>query len=181
MQEREIKGYEGRYTVTDDGRVFSLMNSSFKRRTIEKKQGIDKDGYPYVMLYKDGKRKHMTVHRLVASAFLENDDDLPQVNHKDGNKQNNTVENLEWCTASHNVQHSYDIGLNVPHQSPWKNCKSGDHPKAKKVKAEKEGEVLTFSSSIDACIYLGVSKSGVAQAINRNHKCKGWKVSWMSN
>ena len=64
-------------------------------------------GYPYVALPKgDGKSKNMLVHRLVATAFIENPDNLPQVNHIDENKTNNDVTNLEWCTASQNMRHS---------------------------------------------------------------------------
>jgi hypothetical protein len=68
-------------------------------------------GYPSVKLMTERGRKTVTVHRLVARAFIPNDDGLPQVNHKDGDKTNNSVGNLEWCTASQNTQHAYDHGL----------------------------------------------------------------------
>lgn len=63
------------------------------------------NGYLQVYLYKDGKRKFCKIHRLVASAFLDNPDNLPQVNHKDENKTNNNVENLEWCTSKYNCNY----------------------------------------------------------------------------
>ena len=74
---------------------------------------INKKGYKQVTLYDDnGKPKTMRVHKLVALAFIENKDNLPQINHKDGNKQNNCVDNLEWCTHQENVLHAFHNGLN---------------------------------------------------------------------
>ena len=64
-----------------------------------------------VNLYKDGKVKHHYIHRLVAEAFIPNPDNLPEVNHLDCNKFNNSVENLEWCDRKQNLKHSYDKGL----------------------------------------------------------------------
>ena len=181
MEIRKVKGYEERYAVSDDGRVFSLYDCFGNKQMKEKKQYTDKYGYKCTMLYMNGKRKHMTVHRLVAMAFLENENCLPQINHIDGNKSNNNVNNLEWCTASQNVQHSYDTGLNIPHESPWKGCESKDHPRSKPVLIKKGEISMCFLSSIDACKFLSVSKSAVASAINKGHKVKGWKPNWIAS
>ena len=179
MELRDIKGYEGRYVVNEFGNIFSLCDSAGRKQFVEKAQCTDKYGYKYVSLYRKGKMKHLTVHRAVAMAFIDNPNEYDQVNHIDGNKENNHISNLEWCNASHNVKHSFDIGLNIPHESPWKGCVSGEHPKAKKVIARKEGVEKVFDSAIDMCKWLNVSKSAVAQAINRGNKCKGWDVAWM--
>lgn len=73
---------------------------------------INKKGYKQVTLYDDnGKPKTMRVHKLVALAFIENEDNLPQINHKDGNKQNNCVDNLEWISNYDNIQHAIKNGL----------------------------------------------------------------------
>ena len=73
---------------------------------------INKKGYKQVTLYDDnGKPKTMRVHKLVALAFIENEDNLPQINHKDGNKQNNCVDNLEWISNYNNIQHAIKNGL----------------------------------------------------------------------
>ena len=73
----------------------------------------DRNGYRFVSFCKNGKySKQFYVARLVAALFLSNPENKPQVNHKDGNPHNNKVENLEWCTASENIKHGYDTGLN---------------------------------------------------------------------
>ena len=94
---RTIDGYED-YQVSNFGRVKSLKNS--KEQILRPR--VNGKGYLDVILCKDRKRKHMTVHRLVANAFLQNPDNLPVINHIDENKQNNFVSNLEWCTYSYN-------------------------------------------------------------------------------
>lgn len=71
----------------------------------------DVDGYLHVYLYNNGKRTTANIHRLVAEAFIPNPNNLPQINHKDTNKQNNHIDNLEWCTAKENTQHAIKNGL----------------------------------------------------------------------
>ncbi len=68
-------------------------------------------GYLRVTLYKDGSRKNFLIHRLIATHFIPNPENKPQVNHIDGNKINNNIDNLEWVTPSENTQHAYDTGL----------------------------------------------------------------------
>lgn len=97
------KDYEGLYEVSNLGRVKSLGNG----KSINSKEGIlkpgkIKQGYLFVNLYKDGKRKMFLVHRLVAEAFLPNPENLPFINHKDEDKTNNSVDNLEYCTREYN-------------------------------------------------------------------------------
>lgn len=72
---------------------------------------IDRCGYREVLLSENGKTKNYLVHRLIAETFIANPENKPFVNHKDGNKQNNSIENLEWCTRSENAKHSYKNGL----------------------------------------------------------------------
>lgn len=92
------------YEVSDEGNV---RRASTKRLLAPS----DCKGYPHVSLYDNRKRKSVTIHRLVADAFVDNPDNKPQVNHIDGNKYNNNYTNLEWCTASENMQHAFDTGL----------------------------------------------------------------------
>lgn len=104
---KDIKDYEGLYQVSNLGKIRSYPNLSHKDFFILK-QWITQ-GYYYVKLFKDGKRKSYSVHRLVAEAFIPNPDNLPQVGHKDennfktGDECNNCVDNLEWCTAKENA------------------------------------------------------------------------------
>lgn len=98
---KDIKDYEGLYQVSNFGRIKSLSRKGTYARIL--KPSTNKDGYLQVHLCKNGKLKTFLVHRLVAEAFLDNPNNLPQVNHKDENPQNNNVENLEFCSAKYNT------------------------------------------------------------------------------
>lgn len=112
---KPVKGYEGYYEVDQFGRVFGLeriIKVNDNGRNYEKpiagkqlKQSMHTKGYKTVSLTKDGKTKTLFVHRLVAEAFIPNVDNLPMVNHKDEDKTNNFVENLEWCTNDYNINY----------------------------------------------------------------------------
>lgn len=101
---KPVVGYEGLYEVSNLGNVRSLnwRNTGEVRNLYLKKQRY---GYRQVELYFKNKPKMVTVHRLVATAFIPNPNNLPQINHKDLDKTNNNVENLEWVTASENAKH----------------------------------------------------------------------------
>ena len=99
---KPIKNWEDLYEITNDGKVYSIRSGKFL------KPRLSLDGYERVSLCRDGKHYDMRIHRLVAEAFLENENNLPQVNHKDFNKCNNYVSNLEWCTGKDNVHYSMD-------------------------------------------------------------------------
>lgn len=97
---KDCKGYEGLYQVSNMGRVWSVR----KQRCL--KPWKDSRGYLTLELVAlNGKRKTEKVHRLVAIAFIENPNGLPQVNHKDENKENDCVDNLEWCDAKYNCNY----------------------------------------------------------------------------
>ena len=101
----EVKGYEGLYSVTQDGRIWSHINGKWL------KPGDSGTGYKFVILYKDGIKTKCPVHRLVAKTFSDNPEGKLQVNHIDGDKTNNHINNLEWVNQSENNQHAWDIGL----------------------------------------------------------------------
>ena len=107
---KPVVGLEGLYEVSNKGRVRSVDRDIIRsdgrvqhKKGVVLKQFITNKGYPYVMVNKGYKQHLKTVHRLVAQAFIPNPSNYPVVNHKDENKTNNCVENLEWCTQSHNM------------------------------------------------------------------------------
>jgi hypothetical protein len=104
---KAVNGYEGLYFVNRNGNVMSALFGRFKIL----KSGQDIMGYPRVVLTKNKIQKTIRVHRLVAEAFIQKVDGKTYINHKDGNKLNNCVDNLEWCTQKENVNHAIKTGL----------------------------------------------------------------------
>ena len=96
---KDIKDYEGLYAITRDGKVWSYKRNKFLKHV------LDKDDYHKVSLCKNGKKKSFRIHRLVAKAFIPNPNNLPEVNHKDEDKSNNCVENLEWMSKIDNINY----------------------------------------------------------------------------
>lgn len=106
MKGKEISGYDGKYTIFPNGTV-RRNPSKYRRKTMFLKP---KPGRYYrVALYNESGRKEVSIHRLVAQYFIPNPKNLPWVNHKDGNKHNNDVSNLEWCSPSENEIHSIKV------------------------------------------------------------------------
>lgn len=101
---KDIDGYDGKYQVSNLGKIRSIRARE-KNRTIILKPMVQKNGYLYVALWKDNKKKNKLIHRLVALAFVENPNDYPEINHKDENKENNMMDNLEWCEHKTNINY----------------------------------------------------------------------------
>lgn len=147
---RDCKGYNGDYQVSNLGRVYSVKSGIFLSQKVR-----TTDGYLTVKLYGNEKSKREYVHRLVALAFIDNPNNLPQVNHKDENPENNNVSNLEWCDSKYN------------------NC-YGEHNKkvakahCKPVRCVETGE--TFESAKAAAEFYKISDSQI-NAIFRG-RCK---------
>lgn len=164
---KEVKGYEGRYIVSNYGEIISLpryKNNHNQLQYVEPKDMIphvnNKNGYVYVMLYKDTEEKNIRLHRIVAEAFIPNPNNLPQVNHIDGNKQNNRVDNLEWCTGSKNIKHAYKTGLRKPRTK-------------KIIQYDKNGKTIKeFESLTQASKETGISMAELSNCINGKYKYK---------
>lgn len=109
---RDIPGYEGKYAVTEDGSVWSYPNLARKTGAFLK-LNISTTGYYYVSLSIKSMIKKFKVHRLVALTYIPNPDNKITVNHKDGNKLNNCINNLEWATQAENNQHARNTKLNI--------------------------------------------------------------------
>lgn len=126
---------------------------------------LDKDGYQIVSLILNGKQKTYKIHRLVAQFFLKNDFDYKYVNHIDGNKQNNDVSNLEWCSASENNSHAYRQGLK--HRKNFST-------KKREVKCFKTNKIIKFSSIADASKIMDITSGRIINAIKYKKKYKGY-------
>ena len=153
---RDIKGYEGLYQVSNLGRVRSLNYN--KTRQIKELSYAKRRGYLGVTLYKNGKPKTFTVHRLVARMFIPNPNNYPQVNHKDENKSNNDVKNLEWCTNEYN--HNYGT----------RNERVGKSL-SKKVICITTGEI--FNSMREACRKYNISSGSMTECCQGKRKTAG--------
>jgi transposase len=115
MKWKPILNYEGIYEVSENGDVkrIAKTNNQYGVGHILKHNIIN--GYAHVQLHKSGQSKSMRIHRLVAMAFIVNEENKPHVNHLDGNKLNNHVSNLQWCTPSENEIHKHRV-LNKTHR-----------------------------------------------------------------
>lgn len=134
MLVKDIKDFEGRYTISSTGEVYSFAKSKghHKGKVLKPLNG---SYYLVVSLHKNGISKQYFIHKLVAEAFIPNPNNKPQVNHIDGNKLNNNLENLEWCTQSENQIHANKLGL-------WKSTE------AHKYKASEQGKQMRKLSMV---------------------------------
>lgn len=113
---KDIKGYESKYAACEDGRIWAFPKIGYAKagRWSEGrylKPYIMKNGYHVVSLFTNGSQKKFLVHRLIATTFIPNPKELQDTNHKDGNKSNNGLSNLEWCTRKENIHHAMKMGL----------------------------------------------------------------------
>lgn len=166
---KDIAGYEGLYQVSNQGNVRATIRRGTNGSNL--KLRINVVGYYYVNLFKNGKGKNQLVHRLVTTAFLPNPLGKPQVNHKDGNKLNNNLDNLEWSTPKENTQHSLKV-LGV------RRCHGENNPKSCKIGVfENDKCIGIYYGFHETARALGMSSSGVEYAILRNSTTKkGYKI-----
>ena len=160
--EKEIKDFPG-YTITDDGKVISYK---FKEPKIMK-TWLQQSGYENIKLCKENQTYHFLIHRLVAEAFIPNPNNLPEVNHKNKIRNDNRVENLEWCNRRDNLYDSYSTMSQVRN---FRECYL--------VKTGTDEPIEYFQSILAAAQYasenLGCSLSGMT----RNHKSKGYEIKF---
>lgn len=168
----DIVGYENEYQINQFGEIRTLKNSAKRKKyDVLKPQISKRNGYVYQMLYKNGKSKLWRVHRLVANAFLPNPNNLSQVNHKDGNKQNNSADTLEWCNQSSNMKHAYINGLQTPSENQKRAVISANKLKQKKVCQIKNGKIInTFSGISEASRQTKISTSCISRCCNLKRK-----------
>jgi len=175
---RWIGEYEGLYKVSMQGNVYSYHNTptGFKL-----KQSLSKKGYPVVFLSKNNKQKTKPIHRAVAEAYIPPGNGRVQVKHIDGVKTNNHVLNLEWCTPSENLEHSWSMGLRTPvtqNLPLLKGCKSPSS-KLTKLNVLKIRHLYKFTkvSYVKLGNQFGVSKRAIAKIINNlSYKEKEYEI-----
>jgi len=167
---RDVHGYEGLYHVSSLGRI--------KRNERFKTLRVDRRGYLTVWLCKNSTQKNYKVHRLVATAFIQNPEGKKTVNHIDGNKQNNAVENLEWATHSENIIHANKTGLRTVTDAQRKAAsangkKTCDQNRQRKaVFCTKDGIKREFVSAHDGARFVCGSPSPIIKC------CKGKKKTY---
>ena len=191
---KDIEGYEGHYRISNFGRVYSIKSGILLKQK-------NKRGYLEVGLCKNGKHRYMQTHRLVALNFIPNPENLPHVNHKDENKQNNCVSNLEWCTVEYNINYG-----SRTERATQSNISSGHYKRlaeelkasgffenrtrklresgkydemssnlrkllSKKIKCIDTGKI--YDSMISASQELGVSQGSISKCCNGKRKSAG--------
>ena len=189
----DVKGYEGFYQISSLGRIKSVdrfVPIKFKNGNVILrfysskflKPFHDKDGYIIYDLIKDKKRTHFRFHRLLAEHFIPNPDNKPEVNHINGVKYDNRLENLEWCTKSDNMRHLYDAlgfkGSNYGKQLTNEHKENiAKHHRKKVLCVELNRE---FNSNKEAVEWLGLGNTAVTDAIRRNHKSGGYHWKYLT-
>lgn len=176
---RPVHGFEGMYEVSNAGRVRSLdryvsqiNNGTLCKRKVKGiilKHHIDEDGYHRVSFRKDGKDYTFGVHRLVAQAFIPNPHNKPTVNHKNGDKDKNTDDNLEWATVLEQNHHAIETGLR---EGTMKEARKASKKKlSRPVQCIETGVI--YPSMIEAERQLGLGSSIVWHCIRFNRSAKG--------
>lgn len=176
-QWKPIPDWEEEYEISNFGRVKRLARTETYIRSdtgqeverhyadlIMKLYKSKSTGYMEVGLRSGERSAYPNVHRLVAQAFIPNPDNKPQVNHKDGNKENNCVENLEWVTESENIIHSVETGLRP--------SAKGTDRSAKAIKCTETGQV--FTNKKEAAKALDLPYYHLTECINANKPCRGY-------
>lgn len=172
---KDIDGYNGVYQVSNFGRIrsngFKYVQRSSRGKLVEKyaqpkimAQAYTVEGYLVVTLFKNGKPRQYKVHRLIAESFIPNPENKPVINHINGIKDDNRIENLEWCTVQENTQHAHDTGL----------C--GINAKSKQVaRLNEDGSIAeVFESALQAARAYGHYNS----ASNLHKICRNGRGRW---
>lgn len=175
---KDIPGYNGEYQISSWGRVKSFKKN---KETIMKPHMLYSKYYQ-IFLYKNRKTKGVLIHRLVATVFIPNPENKPEVNHKDGDKTNNHLSNLEWCTHRENIKHAWATGLEkntvkrilCGKKYAKLNFKNGEHLRKKVDQYDLKGNFIkTWESGTEAERQLNLPHSKVAACCVGKRKTTG--------
>lgn len=157
------------YEVSSNGEVRSInYNHTGICKTL--KPSISSKGYYGVILVKDSRRFYRSVHRLVAEAFLPNPNDLPYINHRDENKLNNKVSNLEWCTAKYNIRYGSCIDRRANKQRLTRGVSV--------ISIDNDGNKVKYISAKEASRVTGINQGSISKCCNGERRIAGgfkWK------
>lgn len=168
---KPVIGYEELYSVSSLGRVRSEMRiiefMPGRHRTVPERilSPVSMNGYPQISLHRDGRRKTVRIHRLVAEAFVPNPNNHTIVNHKDGIKDNNTPSNLEWCTVLENNVHAFETWLNATGERHHNTTLTDDQ--IKQIRIDYTGAYGQISSMARE---YGVTPGSIWQIVNNKSR-----------
>lgn len=160
---KDIECYEKIYQISNFGRIRRIIfvnNVVSKPKISYNKIQDNGKGYKVICLYKNNEKKQLLVHRLVANAFIPKIKGKGFVNHKNGNKNDNRVENLEWCNQFENMQHAYKTGLATAHTTGKFGANSKKAIKVNMIDKNTNNILNTFNAIVDAARFIGIKQSG---------------------
>lgn len=170
---RPIKDFENLYAVDMFGEVYGIAKDNANGRRILKRKATKskQNGYMYITLKDNGRVKNARVHRIVADAFIPNPNNYTDVNHIDGNKENNCVWNLEWCTKSQNSKHAVENGLLKPPTNNVNGVYINGKNKYVVIQNINSGEMVLFTNLRKACEHIGRGHNYIWQHLSKGEWC----------
>ena len=175
---KDINDYIGFYQISNYGRIKSLArfnnNLHLKEKILKIRKVPSSNHYHNIVLCKNGIQTQRTIHRLVAEAFIPNPLNKPQINHKDGNKVNNSSDNLEWCTNKENYYHALRTGLHPYNLGNNKDCKP-------LLQLSLDNKIIQeFFSRQEAIRRTGINRGGIWKSIKTGQSAGGFKWQYKS-